>query len=59
MARSNMMQFWKLLSDAEFTGRLSKQSEPDILKMAKELGWTEADTDAAPRGFRDFLKLKG
>jgi hypothetical protein len=59
VARSDLMKFWKLLSEAKFTGRPSKLTEDEVRQMAKTLGSFEPEIDAAIQGFRVFKKEDG
>ena len=56
MARSDLMKFWKLLTDARFTGSPSKLTEDDVRRMAKTLGLPEAEIESAIGGFREMLE---
>jgi hypothetical protein len=53
VARSDLLKFWKLLTDAKFTGSPSKLTENDVRKMADTLGWFEQEIEAAIRGLRE------
>ena len=54
MARSDLMKFWKLLTDAKFTGSPSKLNEEDIKRMGKDAGIFEMEIEAAIRGLQEF-----
>jgi hypothetical protein len=55
MARSDLIKFWKLLTDANFTDSPSKLTEDEVRQMAKTLGLFEPEIGAAIRGFREML----
>jgi hypothetical protein len=57
MARSDLLKFWKLLSDARFTGSPSKLTEDDVRKMANTVGLPQYEIEAVLRGLREFLSL--
>jgi hypothetical protein len=59
MARSDLMKFWKLLSDAKFTGRPSELTEDDVREMAKRLELFEPEIDAAIQELRAYQKQEG
>lgn len=59
MARSDILNFWKLLEDARFTGSPSKLTEDEVRKMAKGAGRVEPEIEAVLRGFRKFLDQEG
>ena len=48
------MKFWKLLTDAKFTGSPSKLNEEDIKRMGKDAGIFEMEIEAALRGLQEF-----
>jgi hypothetical protein len=54
MARSDLMKFWKLLTDTKFTGSPSKLNEEDIMQMGKDAGIIEMKIEAAIRGMQEF-----
>jgi hypothetical protein len=56
MARSDLLKFWKLLSDARFTGSPSKLTEDDVRRMAKRLEIFEPEIDAAVQGLGSYQK---
>ena len=56
MARSDILNFWKLLEDARFTGSPSKLTEDDLRRMAAKVGWDEPEIESAIQGLREFLK---
>jgi hypothetical protein len=58
MARSDLMKFWKLLTDAKFTGSPSKLNEEDIKRMGKAVGIIEIEIEAAIRGLQEFKNQK-
>jgi hypothetical protein len=55
MARSDLLKFWKLLSDAMFTGSPSKLTEDDVRKMANTVGLPQYDIEEVLRGLRELL----
>jgi hypothetical protein len=55
MARSDLLKFWKLLSDARFTGSPSKLTEDDVRKMANTIELPQHEVEAVLRGLREFL----
>jgi hypothetical protein len=57
MARSDLMKFWKLLSDAKFTGRPSQLTEDDVRRMAKTVGLLEHEIAEVVQGFRQMLRI--
>jgi hypothetical protein len=59
MARSNLMKFWKLLNDAQFTGRPFQLTTEDVRKMAEAKGMPEHEIEDVLRGFLEFLKQEG
>ena len=59
MARSDLMKFWKLLTDAEFTGSPSKLTEGDVRQMAEIIGLPEHEIEAVLRGLLEFLRQEG
>jgi len=58
MARSDLMTFWKFLTDAKFTGSPSKLTEDDVWRMVEAAGLIEPEIEAVLRGFREFMKSK-
>ena len=56
MARSGLMKFWKLLTDARFTGSPSKLSEDEVRRMADTLGLPQHEVEAVIRGFHEMLE---
>jgi len=58
MARSELIKFWKLLTDAKFTGSPSKLNEEDIKLMGKAVGIIEIEIEAAIRGLQEFKNQK-
>jgi hypothetical protein len=56
MARSDLMKFWKLLSDARYTGSPSKLTEDDVRQMANTLGLFEPEIGAVLRGLQESQK---
>ena len=50
MARSDLLKFWKLLSDARFTGSPSKLTEDDVRKMANTVELPQYEIEAVLRG---------
>jgi hypothetical protein len=50
------MKFWKLLVDAQFTGKPSQLSEDEVRQMANTMGLFEPQTEAVIRGFREMLE---
>ena len=59
MARSDLMKFWKLLTDAEFIGSPSKLTTEEVRKMAEAKGLPGHEIEAMLRGFLEFLKKEG
>jgi hypothetical protein len=59
MARSDIMKFWKLLSDASFTGRPSQLTEDDVRRMANKVGLFEPELEAVLRGMREYKNQDG
>jgi len=55
MARSDLLKFWKLLSDAMFTGSPSKLTEDDVRKMANTVGLPQYEIEEVLRGLRELL----
>jgi hypothetical protein len=55
MARSDLLKFWKLLSDARFTGSPSKLTEDDVRKMANTVGLPQYEIEEVLRGLRELL----
>ena len=58
MARSELIKFWKLLTDAKFTGSPSKLNEEDIKRMGKDARMIEMEIEAAIRGLQEFVNQK-
>jgi hypothetical protein len=58
MARSDLMMFWKLLTDAKFTGSPSKLTEDDLRQMGRKAELFEHEIKAVLRGYREFQKSK-
>lgn len=56
MARSDLMKFWKPLTDTKFTGSPSKLPEDDIWRMVKAAGIIEPEIEAVLRGVREFQR---
>jgi hypothetical protein len=48
------MKFWKLLTDAKFTGSPSKLNEEDIKRMGKDAGIIEIEIEATILGLQEF-----
>ncbi len=59
MARSDLMKFWKLLVDTEFTGSPSKLTTEEVRKMAEVKELPEHEIEDVLRGFLEFLKQEG
>ena len=59
MARSDLMTFWKFLTDAKFTGSPSKLTEDDVWRMVEAAGLIEPEIEAVLRGYREFMEQKG
>ena len=59
MAKSDLMKFWKLLTDAKFTGSPSKLTEDDVWRMVEAAGIIEPEIEAVLRGYREFMEQKG
>jgi hypothetical protein len=55
MARSDLLKFWKLLSDARFTGSPSKLTEDDVRKMANTVGLPQYEIEEVLRGLSELL----
>jgi hypothetical protein len=55
MARSDLLKFWKLLSDAMFTGSPSKLTEDDVRKMANTVGLPQYEIEEVLRGLSELL----
>jgi hypothetical protein len=53
------MKFWKLLTDAKFTGRPSQLTEDDVWQMGRDLGLFDGEIDPAIRGLREFKNQDG
>ena len=47
MARSDLMKFWKLLTDSGFTGTPSNLIEDDVRQMGLAAGWSDSEIEAA------------
>ena len=58
MARSDLMTFWKFLTDVNFTGSPSRLTEDDVWRMVEAAGLIEPEIEAVLRGFREFMKSK-
>jgi hypothetical protein len=58
-ARSDMMTFWKFLTDTKFTGSPSKLTEDDLRQMGRNAELFENEIEAVLRGYREFLEQKG
>jgi hypothetical protein len=54
MARSDLLKFWKLLSDNRFTGSPSKLTENDVQKMANTVELPQYEIETVLRGLRGF-----
>jgi hypothetical protein len=52
------MKFWKLLTDAKFTGSPSKLKEEDIKRMGKDVRIIEMEIEAAIRRLHEFMNQK-
>ena len=59
MARSDLMKFWKLLTDAKFTGSPSRLTEDDVWRMVEAAGLIEPEIEAVLWGFREFMEHNG
>ena len=59
MAKSDLMKFWKLLTDSRFTGSPSKLTEDDVWRMVEAAGLIEPEIEAVLRGYREFMEQKG
>ena len=59
MAKSDLMKFWKLLTDAKFTGSPSKLTEDEVWRMVEAAGLIEPEIEAVLRGYREFMEQKG
>jgi hypothetical protein len=58
VARSDLMTFWKFLTDTKFTGSPSKLIEDDVWRMVETAGLLEHEIEAVPRGYREFMESK-
>lgn len=56
MARSDLMTFWKFLTDTKFTGSPSKLTEDDVWRMVEAVGLIEPEIEAVLRGWREMLE---
>ena len=54
MARSDLMRFWKLLSDCEYTGSPSLLTESDVREIGIGRGMLEHEIEAVIRGLKEF-----
>ena len=54
--RSDLMVFWKLLSDSDFTGTPSQLTEQELWKLGLSKDRSDLDIEAAIRGLREFQK---
>jgi hypothetical protein len=52
------MKFWKLSTDAKFTGSPSKLNEEDIKRMGKDVWIIEMEIEAAIRRLHEFMNQK-
>ena len=59
MARSDLMTFWKFLTDAKFTGSPSKLTEDELRQMGRKACLFEREIEPVLRGYREFLDQKG
>ena len=59
MARSDIMTFWKFLTDTKFTGSPSKLTEDDVWRMVEAAGIIEPEIEAVLRGYREFMEQNG
>jgi hypothetical protein len=59
MARSDLLKFWKLLTDAQFTGRPSQLTTEEVRKMAEAQWLPGHEIEDVLRGFLEFLKQEG
>ena len=59
MTRSNIMKFWKLLTDAGFAGSPSKLATEEVRKMGEAKGLLAHEIEAVLRGYLEFLKKEG
>ena len=59
MAKSDLMKFWKLLTDAKFTGSPSKLTEDEVWRMVEAAGLIEPEIEAVLLGYREFMEQKG
>jgi hypothetical protein len=53
------MKFWKLLTEAGFTGSPSKLTQDELRQMGKAAGLSEPQIEAVPQGFLEFLRQEG
>ena len=58
MARSDLMTFWKFLTDVKFTGSPSKLTEDELKKMGRKAELFEHEIEAVQRGYWEFMKSK-
>ena len=56
MAHSDLMKFWKFLTDAKFTGRPSHLATEEVRMMAEAQWWPEHEIKDVLRGFHEFLR---
>ena len=59
MARSDLLKFWKMLSDSKFIGRPSQLTEDAVREMAVTLGLIDPEIEAVVRGLCEVQKLVG
>ena len=59
MVRSDLVKFWKFLTDAKFTGSPSKLTEDDVWRMVEAAELIEPEIEAVLRGFREFMEHNG
>jgi hypothetical protein len=53
-ARSDLMCFWKLLSDCEFTGSPSSLTEDQVRAMAEAKGMLSHEIEKVIQGLKEF-----
>ena len=56
MAGSDLMTFWKFMTDVNFTSSPSKLTEDELLHMGRKAGRFEHEIEAVLRGYREMLK---
>jgi hypothetical protein len=54
VARSDLMTFWKFLTDTKFTGSPSKLTEDDVRQMGRKAELFEHEIETVLRGLQEF-----